>query len=128
LRKPTVIIADDHDAVREIVTRLLEGEFEVIDAVADGLALLEAVPRSKPDAAVVDISMPRMGGIEAVRLLRKTETTAVVFLTTLCDPAVAAYALTVGGLGYVLKASADRDLVLAIRAALKGHYFVSPSV
>jgi DNA-binding NarL/FixJ family response regulator len=121
-----VIVAEHHVIDQEDIARLLQEDFEVLAVVNDGCSLVDAVRRLQPDVAVVGLAMPEMSGIEAIRQLKPAELVAVVFLTTLDDPAVAAHALTVGGMGYVLRSSADRDLIPAIRAALKGDHFVSP--
>jgi len=120
-----VVVADDHHAVRAMIARLLEPDFDVVAAVGTGKDLLAAIAASQPDAAVVDIFMPDMTGIEAVRRLPPSLHPAIVFLTTVNDPALAAEALCRGGQGYVLKGSAAFDLVPALRAALAGRTFIS---
>jgi DNA-binding NarL/FixJ family response regulator len=122
-------LADDEEAVLDRVRRLLEDEFEVVETVGDGQSLLEAAERFKPDLLVVDISMPVLNGIEAVRQLRKDNFNAkVIFLTIHQDPVLVDAALATGALGYVLKVCADTDLVVAVREALQGRPYVSPSL
>ena len=108
--------------------RLLEPEFEVVGAVEDGLALLEAAARMKPDVCVLDISMPRVSGIEAATQLREREPgVKVVFLTVHEDPDFVRAALATDALGYVVKSRMASDLGPAIRASLAERLFVSPS-
>ncbi len=108
--------------------RLLEPEFEVVGTVGDGLAVLEAETRMKPDVCVLDISMPKMNGIEAAARLRKRGSAVkVVFLTVHEDPDFVRAALATDALGYVVKSRMASDLRSAIREALAERLFVSPS-
>lgn len=77
-----ILLADDHKGIRKIVVHLLERQFEILDAVADGRSFLEAASKLKPDVCVLDISMPIMNGIEAASQLKERGSTAkVIFLT-----------------------------------------------
>ena len=124
----TVVVADDNPKILELIGRILGAGFKVIAQVADGEALVEAVVRLQPHAAVVDLNMPGLGGIQAVRRFRRESRTAVVYLTGHTEPDVVQEALAAGGLGYVLKASMAEDLIPAIEAALTGKLFLSPSL
>ncbi len=127
MKKPTVLLADDHKIVLEGLRSLLEPEFEIAGAVEDGRAMLAAAKRSQPDVIVVDVSMPLLNGIEAVRQLKKSGSRAkVIFLTMHPDVSYAAKAFEAGASGYVLKHSAPSELVTAIRDALKGKTYVPP--
>ena len=124
-----VLIAEDHQEMRENIRRVLEPEFEVVGAVGDGRALIEEATRINPDVLLVDISMPALNGIEAVTQLRKQGSIArVVFLTVEEDPNWVRAALRAGGLGYVIKMSMATELQTAIRNACAGRIFVSPTV
>ena len=123
-----VVLADDQIGIHPLIRRILEPEFDIVDAVFDGQALMDSARAHRPDVLVVDISMPVMSGIEAIRRLEPPRTQAVVVLTTHADPSLLEQALKAGALGYVLKASAATDLAPAIRAALRGERFVSPSM
>ena len=128
LTRTRILLAEDHKEMRDRVVRLLEPEFEVVGAVGDGHALLEAAERMRPDVCVLDISMPRMGGIEAAQRLRGREpAVAVVFLTVHEDGDFVRAALATAALGYVVKSRMASDLRSAIREALEGRLFVSPS-
>ena len=128
MTRTRILLAEDHKEMRERVVRLLEPEFEVVGAAEDGLALLEAARRMRPDVCVLDISMPRMSGIEAASHLReRAPLVKVVFLTVHEDPDFVHAALATDALGYVLKSRMASDLGPAIREALAGRLFVSPS-
>lgn len=108
---------------------LLEDEFELVGAVEDGQALVEAAGRLKPDVIVVDISMPVMNGFDAVRQLQKQGVNAkIIFLTMHADDRLLAEAFRCGGSGYVLKQSAGEELVAGIRKVLAGHKYVTPLI
>jgi DNA-binding NarL/FixJ family response regulator len=108
---------------------LLADEFDLVEVVEDGLALIEAAKRLRPDVIVADITMPRLNGIEAlVQLKRDLPDVRVVFLTMHRDVAYARRALASGALGFVLKHSALTELVLAIRSALEGRTFLTPAL
>jgi DNA-binding NarL/FixJ family response regulator len=124
-----VLLADDHRIVAEGLRRLLENEFELVDLVEDGVALLAAATHHKPDVIVADIGMPRMNGIDAVLELRKSQPNVrVVFLTMHRDPAYLERARAAGGLGFVLKHSAAEELTLAVREAFEGREYVTPAL
>jgi len=125
--RPRVLLADDHRMFAEGLRTLLGEEFELVDIVADGVAMLEAAQRLRPDVIVADITMPRLNGIDALTQLRAVlPDVRVVFLTMHHDAAYARRALAAGALGYVLKHSAVHELVLALRSALQGRIFVAP--
>lgn len=127
MKQPRIILADDHRLVAEGLKALLEPEYRLVGIVEDGRALLEAADRLMPDVVVADVSMPKLNGIEATRLLkRKNPDLVVVFLTMHMDVAYAAEAFEAGASGYVLKHSAPSELLTAISCALKGHTYVSP--
>ena len=124
-----VLLADDHRIVVEGLKHLLEPEFELVDVVSNGEQLLEAAGRMKPDVIVSDISMPGLSGLDALaRLKAGNPAVKVVFLTMHHNVAYAREALQAGALAYVLKQSAVEELVLAVRAAMAGHIFVSPEI
>lgn len=129
MRKTRVLLADDHRIVLEGLKNLLEPEFELVGTVTDGRALVNEALKLNPDVIVVDISMPLLNGIEAVRQIRKTEERIkVVFLTMHPDASYAAMAFDAGASGYVLKNSASRELITAIGEAMKGRTYVTPMI
>ena len=125
-RRPTAIIADDHANVHPLLRRILEPEFDVVGSVFDGQALLEATVRLSPDLIIVDVLMPVLGGIEAVKLLKaQSSPVSVVFISTDGAEETVQRALKTGALGFVRKASAAEDLLPAAHAVLRGQRFVS---
>ena len=125
LRRPTAIIADDHAEVHPLLRRILEPEFEVVEDVLDGQSLLQAALYFRPDLIVVDVLMPVMGGIEAVkRLSAQLSTVAIVFISTDTDEENVKRALRIGARAFVGKASVAEHLLPAARAALNGQRFV----
>jgi DNA-binding NarL/FixJ family response regulator len=123
-----ILLADDHKEIRDRAVRLLEPEFEVVGAVADGNALVRASAQLKPDVCVIDISMPQLNGIEAAIKMRENGSEAkVVFLTVNEDSDFVRAALRTGALGYVVKSRMATDLCAAVNGAISGHLFVSPS-
>lgn len=110
-----------------MVARLLEPEFEVVQTVGNGQALLAAAARLKPDIVVLDISMPVLDGIEAARRLQAADSKAkLVFLTVHQDPDYVRAARAAGAQGYVVKCGLASGLLPALREALAGRSFVSP--
>jgi DNA-binding NarL/FixJ family response regulator len=129
MSKPRVLLADDHRILAEGLRGLLEPEFDLVDVVTDGRALVAAAKKSRPDVIVADISMPSLNGIEAAVQLREAGIPAkVVFLTMHTEVAYARRALEAGAAGFVLKHSAPAELVTAIREALQGHTYVTPLI
>jgi DNA-binding NarL/FixJ family response regulator len=122
-----LFLADDHRYLLELVRGLLEPTFDVVGAVEDGEALVEAAKNLQPDVIVTDISMPKLNGIEAADRLRESGSSSkIVFLTVHADPDFVQAALKTGALAYVSKSRITTDLLIAIEEALKGRIFVSP--
>ncbi len=129
MKRPRVLLADDHKIVVEGLRSLLEAEFELVGTVEDGWAMVAAAAELRPDVIVADISMPLLNGIEAARQIKKTDSGAkIVFLTMHPDVTYATRAFEAGASGYVLKHSASSELVTAIREALKGRTYVTPMI
>ena len=124
-----MLLADDHSATLAVTAEVLAGECLIVARVGNGSELLAEAERLHPDVIVLDITMPRLDGIEAARQLRRSRRPArLVFLTVHEDADYARAALDAGGLGYVVKARLASDLLPAIRAALADRRFVSPTV
>jgi len=125
--KPRLLLADDHTIVLEGLARLLEPDFEVVGKAGDGRAMLEMAARLTPDVIIVDISMPLLSGIEAVRQLKKKDSRSkVIFLSMHADVELAKEALRVGASGYILKNSAAETLGRAIHEVLNDRVYVCP--
>lgn len=128
-RRPRVLLADDHLMVAEALKSLLEPEFDLVGVVADGLEMVEAAGRLRPDVIVADISMPTLNGIDALaRLRQRGDQVPVVFLTMHRDAFFARRALDAGASGFVLKHSASEELIAALRAALEGRTYLTPQL
>jgi DNA-binding NarL/FixJ family response regulator len=129
MKRTRVLLADDHKIVLDGLKSLLEPEFELAGTVGDGRALVSAVEQLHPDVIVVDISMPLLNGIEAVRQIKKLDKQVkVVFLTMHPDVTYAIRAFEAGASGYVLKHSAASELLTAIHEAIKGRTYVTPMI
>jgi DNA-binding NarL/FixJ family response regulator len=122
-----VVVADDHEAMRDRIVCALSKDCEVLGVVADGESLVEAALCLELDLLVVDVSMPIMGGIEAATRLKEMGSTArVVFLTIHEDETCIRACVAAGGLGYVIKSRLAGDLPLAISSAMAGRPYISP--
>jgi DNA-binding NarL/FixJ family response regulator len=129
MNRPRILVADDHRIVAEGLRSLLEPEFELVEIVDNGAAMVEATKRLSPDVILADITMPRLNGLEALEQLRKAGCKArVIFLTMHKDATYAARALRAGAAGFVLKHAASSELVKAIRESLIGKTYVTPAV
>lgn len=129
MKKPTVILADDHTLVLEGFRRLLEAQCELLATVGDGQALLKAVAQQHPDIVILDISMPVMNGIEAARALKSQfPSVKLLFVTMHADPAYIRAAFQAGASGYILKQSLGDELTQALHAVLRGHTYVTPLI
>lgn len=125
LARARILVADDHEELRNKIVRLLKRRFEVLAAVGDGPTFLEAVARLKPDLCVLDISMPNMSGIEVAHRIKESDADIrIVFLTLHDDFDFRAAALATGAEGYVTKARMGGDLLIAVREVLAGRKFV----
>lgn len=126
--KISVMIADDHAIVREGITKLLntQQDIEIVAEAYDGLDAVSKVKQYRPDVLVLDISMPRMNGLEAVRLLsEEVPETQVVILSMHDKESYAKQVLDAGAQAYVLKGAQSSELLAAIRAASEGHFYLS---
>jgi DNA-binding NarL/FixJ family response regulator len=127
MERPRVLLADDHRLLREAFARLLEPGCDVVGTVADGRALLEAVPQLRPEIIVVDIAMPLLNGLDAVRQLKRLmPDLKVIFLTVSEDCDLAAEAFRAGASAYLLKNSAAAELFKAIQEVSEGRSYVTP--
>ena len=127
--KIRVLIADDHAILRSGLKLLVDSQadMEVVAEAADGKQAIEKMRETQPEVALLDLSMPRSGGMEALQKIPDCcAKTRVVVLTMYDDPAYLRSALAAGASGYVLKRSVDGDLLSAIRAVHRGGIFIYP--
>ena len=131
-RSPTrhrILLADDHAIVVEALRSLLSESYDVVGVVPDGRALLAEATKLTPDVIVLDVGMPLLNGLDAGERLKKLlPNVKLVFLTMKDDPNLAAAALNLGTVGYVLKHSAASELLKAISEVLRGRSYVTPKL
>ena len=129
MKKPRILLADDHTLIVEALRLLLQDEFEVVGTVEDGRALLRAAADLQPDLVVLDIGMPLLNGLDAGERLKQTQPKVkIIYLTQNRDPVCAAEALRRDASGYLLKTAAASELTQAIREVLLGRKYVSPVI
>lgn len=129
--KVRVVLADDHELFREGMKAVLarEDTIEVVGEAATGGRAVELCLQLHPDVAILDIAMPEMNGLIATKTIKKVcEDTRVLILSMLMDEDAVAQALNDGANGYVLKDSAIEELLIAIKAVMKGEIYLSPKV
>jgi DNA-binding NarL/FixJ family response regulator len=129
MRRPTILVADDHLVFVEGIVRILKERFDVIGTVTDGGLLLEATCRLRPDVIVSDISMPTQNGFEGLQQLRVGQNDSrLIFLTMHADAQLVVEAFRLGARGYVLKQDSGGELVHAIELVLQGQLYIPPAL
>lgn len=131
MRKIRIILADDHRLFRRGLRALLEQQpdLSIVAEAKDGREAVAAARSLRPDVLVADIGMPNLNGIEAARQLKESSSdTAIVIVSMHSDESYVLRALKAGAKGYLLKDSAEDDLIRAIRAVTNGKSFFSPAV
>jgi DNA-binding NarL/FixJ family response regulator len=126
-----VLLADDHHLVRAGIRALLESlpDVEVVAEAGDGQEALAALVKTKPDIALVDISMPGLNGLElAARAAREAPETRLVILSVHGDASHVAQALRLGAKGYLVKDAAADELPIVVRSVMRGETYLSPSI
>ncbi|OGO07619.1 MAG: DNA-binding response regulator [Chloroflexi bacterium RBG_13_60_13] len=129
--KIRVLIADDHAVVREGTRRMLEqeGDMEVVGEACDGEEAVRLAEETKPDVAIVDISMPKLDGIEATRQIKsRCPSVTILILSAYDDDQFVFSLLEAGAAGYLLKSVRSRELVDAVRAVHGGESVLHPAV
>jgi DNA-binding NarL/FixJ family response regulator len=126
-----ILLADDHTVVRQGLRKLLEErpDWEVIAEAGDGREAVRLAEQHEPDVAILDVAMPLLNGIEATRqITRRVPATRVLVLSMHADEAYVTQILQAGATGYLLKDSADVDLLNAVAEAAQGRSFFSPAI
>ena len=126
-----ILLADDHTLVRQGLRKVLEerADWEVVAEAGDGREAVRQAETLRPDVAILDVAMPLLNGIEATRqIARRVPTTRILVLSMHADEAYVTQILQAGATGYLLKDSADVDLLHAVAAVAEGKSFFSPAI
>lgn len=126
-----IILADDHTLVRQGIETLLKGNetLEIVGQAEDGYQALDLIEEYTPDIAIIDISMPKLNGLETTRKINeKGLDTSVIFLSMYDDEGYIRRAVKIGASGYLLKEDAINELEEAIDAVKNGYYYLSPPI
>jgi DNA-binding NarL/FixJ family response regulator len=129
VRRPRILLADDHILLLDAFKKLLEPEFEIVGTVSDGQALIAEASRVLPDLIVVDLGLPLLNGMDAGRKLRELLPKVKLLVVTVNeDVGIAIEALREWAAGFLLKKSAGTELIYAIRELLAGKSYVTPPI
>ena len=131
MKKTRIIIADDHSVVRSGLRLLLQSspDFTVVAEAEDGEEAVALVDRHKPDVVVMDISMPKLNGIEATGIMKQSNPELKIIILTVHEDEEYVYQmLRAGASGYVLKSAGKKEIFAAIESALSGERFFSPGI
>jgi DNA-binding NarL/FixJ family response regulator len=129
LRRPRVLLADDHQMLLDALKGVLEPRCEVVGMVGDGRSLLEAAAKLQPDIIVVDIAMPQLNGLDAARQIKHSmPRVKLIFMTMNEDPYLVGEAFRAGASAYLVKQAAALELTNAIELVLKGRTYVTASI
>jgi DNA-binding NarL/FixJ family response regulator len=129
MKRPRVLLADDHPMVLEGIAKLISEFGEVVGKVEDGLAVLEEVRQVKPDVVILDISMPGLNGLDLARHLKAHHPGCrILFLTMHADLQYVSEAFESGARGYLLKRSAATELKHAMETVMRGHHYITPLI
>jgi DNA-binding NarL/FixJ family response regulator len=128
MRRPRVLLADDHQMLLDALKELLEPKYEVVGLVTDGRAVLKVAEKLRPDIIVLDIAMPQLNGLDAGRQLKQSmPSVKLLFMTMNEDPYLVGEAFRAGASAFLLKQAAGLELDEAIKEVLKGGSYVTPS-
>lgn len=133
MKRTRILLADDHQQIRELLRVILEPEFTVVGTAADGEALLQNAERLRPDVIISDISMPKVNGLEAARRMKDVAPNAqIIFLTAHSAPSYMAAAFAAGASGYLIKgattnlAGSLRSMIGSLRTNKAAPYISTP--
>jgi DNA-binding NarL/FixJ family response regulator len=129
MKRPRLVLADEHTLMLEGLQKLLEPEFEVAGLAGDGRALVTLASTTKADLALLEIALPLLNGIDVlIQLRRKSPRTRTIFLTAWSDRQHVTEAIRAGAAGYVLKSGTAVELRTAIREVMRGRSYISPLI
>lgn len=126
-----IVLADDHQVLRQGLRALLSNvpDWQIVGEASDGFEVVRLCDQECPDVVILDLSMPNLGGVEAIhRLMNRTRQPLIVVLSAKDDDFSVSDAIKAGAKGYVTKSSNAEELQFAIHSVLKGQTYVSPSV
>jgi DNA-binding NarL/FixJ family response regulator len=127
MHRPRLVLADDHKLVALGLSEILSKRCDIVGIADDGRQLLRLVQQLRPELVVTDLSMPSLGGLDAMRELKAAGSTpGFIVLTAYPDAQLGAEAIREGALGYVLKQSAAEELLTAVDEALRGRVYITP--
>jgi DNA-binding NarL/FixJ family response regulator len=128
MKRPRIVLADDHSLILAGIRSMLEGVCEVLREVRDGRALVDAALELRPDLVILDVTMPLLNGIDAARqILHEWPAAKLLFVSMHASPVYLQEALRAGAMGYVLKSSAAEELLSAVQQVLKGKPYITPT-
>ena len=129
MKRPRILLADDHALMLEDIRAILAPHYEIVGAVADGRALVEAALRLRPDLIIVDITMPHLSGIEAARQIQTgPPEIKLLFVTMHSSSKYVKAAFEAGDTGYMLESAMREGLLEAVQSVLKGRIYFSPGI
>jgi DNA-binding NarL/FixJ family response regulator len=129
MKRGRILLADDHALILEGFRTILGPHYDIVGAVTDGLSLIEAALKSKPDLIILDVTMPLLNGIKAAGQIRKKlPGMKFLFVTMHSSPAYVQAAFNVGATGFVLKSSSREELLDAVEKVMKGRVYITPGV
>jgi DNA-binding NarL/FixJ family response regulator len=129
MKRPRILLADDHALMLDGFSNLLEPTYAVVGTVEDGKALVEAAIRLNPDLVILDITMPILNGIDAAREIRKRlPLVKLLFVTMHTSPTYLQAALEAGANGYAVKSSGRNEILAAVESVLGGNRYITPGV
>jgi DNA-binding NarL/FixJ family response regulator len=123
----TAVLAENHPEMRQQLSRLLQKDLDVVCAVDDGISALRAVTEHQPSVAILDVSMPKMSGIEVAQELKNLKLATRIIFISIQNDRDYLQAMTSLGASYVAKVRMRTDLLVAIHEMLNGRTFISPS-
>src|SRR5271170_8462378 len=129
MKRPRILLADDHALMLDGFSNLLKPKYAVVGTVEDGKALVEAAIRLSPDLIILDITMPILNGIDAAREIRKSlPQVKLLFVTMHTGPTYLQAALEAGANGYAVKSSGRNEILAAVEEVLAGARYITPGV
>ena len=129
MKRPTVLLADDHRILTDVLANVLRKDFELVGTAHDGKMMVELTRKLRPDVLIADISMPLLNGIDAARIIHKeVPSTRIVFITMHSDAPIVEEAFNAGAAGFLVKLSNIEELLEAVHTVARGETYITPIV